>query len=61
MIAEFGSDEEETGFENAEGGGDGDGVEVFDFEGLNFFVLVLDGDFVQISLFALEEEEEVAL
>lgn len=50
LVAEFGGDEEETRFEDAEGGGERDGVEVFDFERENLFSRVFDRDLVEISL-----------
>lgn len=61
LVAEFGSDEEETGFENAETGGYWDGVEVLDFECFDFFVFVFNGHLEEIAVFTLEEEEECTL
>jgi hypothetical protein len=61
LVAEFRGDEEEARFEDAEGRGDGDRVEVLDLEGLNFLLFVLDRDFVEISLLGLQEEEEGTL
>jgi hypothetical protein len=61
LVAELGRDEEESRLEDAEGRGDGDGVEVLDLECGHLLVLMLDRHLVQITLLTLEKEEECTL
>jgi hypothetical protein len=60
-VTEVGGDEEETGFENRKGRGDGNGVKVFDLERLNLLLLMVDGNLEEVTLLALQQEEERTL
>ena len=61
LVAKLRRDEQETGFQDAEVDGHGNGVEVLDLDCLHVLFVVLNRDLVQVSLFALQQEEERAL
>lgn len=61
LISELGGDEQESRFENAQTRGDRNGIEILDAHVFDLFVFVLNGHLEQVTVFALEEEEERSL
>jgi hypothetical protein len=61
LASGFRCNEQETNLQNAEAGSNGNGIEIFDSQGFHFFIFMFDGDFIEITLFALKKEEKCAL
>ena len=61
LVPKFRGDKQETALEDTKTRGYRYSVEVFDLDRLDILFLVLNGDLVQIPLFALQQEKERSL
>ena len=61
LVTELGGNKQETRFEDTQRGGDGDSVEILDFDPFDILIYVFDCYFVEIPLLTLKQEEKLAL
>jgi hypothetical protein len=61
VIAKLRRNEEEPRLQDTQAGCDRNRVKIFNFDRLDSLFVVIDGDFEEIAILALKQEEECAL
>lgn len=61
LIAKLGCNKEKTRLQNAQTGRNRHSIKILDFNGFDFLILVIDRNFEQVTVLALQKEEKCAL